>query len=60
MPTRTQRASRGASLKDTDLHDDLASISGSEDGNYPLYHDSSKHDVDHEREPFIASFTLLN
>ncbi|KAJ2932963.1 hypothetical protein H1R20_g4125, partial [Candolleomyces eurysporus] len=60
MSTRAQRVTRGASLKDTDLHDDLASISGSDDGNYPLYHDSSKHDVDHEQgaDPALTSQTL--
>ncbi|KAJ3532874.1 hypothetical protein NMY22_g7567 [Coprinellus aureogranulatus] len=50
MATRSQRGTRASSynLKNSDLHDDMGSVSGSEDGNYPLLHDFVKQEVDND------------
>jgi hypothetical protein len=58
MATRSQRGTRVPSYKDSDIHDELGSVSGSDDGHYPAFHDV-KHEGDHDRQSSFCSSTIL-
>lgn len=54
VANRSQRSIRAASYKESGLHDEMGSLSGSEDGNYTLLHEVVKQEVDERQYTFYV------